>query len=147
MSYGFLLSQRTVFSAAWLGFYLHFVREALCDVYALCKQSYDDSVSDVKYFGRYHVFNRRKMSRWGGGVVVKRIQFCLMKTKWLLCTPKFAYISGYIVLSSFLFFISHLSRLGNANFLRSQIRKFIYLFISPYFTHCRRCISGALIFS
>ena len=83
----------------------------------------------------------------GGGVVVKRIQFCLMKTKWLLCTPKFAYISGYIVLSSFLFFISLLSRLGNANFLRSQIRKFIYLFISPYFTHCRRCISGALIFS
>ena len=75
------------------------------------------------------MFSIGEKCQGGGEGVVKRIQFCLMKTKWLLCTPKFACISGYIVLSSFLFFISLLSRLGNANFLRSQIRKFIYLFI------------------
>ena len=74
------------------------------------------------------MFSIGEKCQGGGRGVVKRIQFCLMKTKWLLCTPKFACISGYIVLSSFLFFISLLSRLGNANFLRSQIRKFIYLF-------------------
>ena len=36
-----------------------------CTDYA--RNSYYDRVFDVQYFGRHHVFSRRKMSRGGGG--------------------------------------------------------------------------------